>query len=190
MRIVNVDKNFIDKLRESGLSKKMKSLEYCTFLVIEEEKGKIIGASGIGGILNVHSLQIDETVQGRGLGKKLFKKNIEEAKKKGFQYILVSRDPKNIRISKLHSFFGFKPLFKISYSNKITSESLILTLGKKGIILEKTFRIFNNIVGMVFLALFLKIFKSALFKNALTYPPEEFPNPSIRYILKNFEKIG
>ena len=38
MRIVNVDKNIITKLRESGISHEMKSIESCDWVVIEEEE--------------------------------------------------------------------------------------------------------------------------------------------------------
>ena len=47
LRVVNVDTEIIEKLRRDDLSTKMKSLEFCKFLVIEEENGKIIIANGI-----------------------------------------------------------------------------------------------------------------------------------------------
>jgi len=186
LKIVDVDENIIQKLRSSRLSNKMKSLEYCKFLVIEEQEGQIIGASGIGGLLNVHSIQLAENVQGKGLGKTLFEKNIEEAKKRGLSYILVSRDPKNGKIIKLHSLLGFKPLFRIHYSEDRTSEALILVLKSKGEIVAKSLKFFNNIFGMSLLAIILKVSKSSLFKKFLTYSPEEFPDPSIKKYYNTF----
>ena len=42
MRMVNVDKNIITKLRESGISDEMKSLELCDWLMILEHQNKIM----------------------------------------------------------------------------------------------------------------------------------------------------
>jgi len=189
MKVVEVDKKIIEGLRHSELSREMKSLEFCKFLIIEESPEKIIGASGIGGILNVHSLQIDEKYQGKGLGKKLFKENIEEAKRRGYSFILLSRNPENIGIVKLHTIFGFKPLFRIHYSSDVISEALILPLKFYGKIITKTLRIFNTKFGIILLAILLKLSKRS-FTSTLTLSPDDFPNANIKYIISNFEKIN
>lgn len=189
MKVVEMNQDLITRLRKSTVSKRMKSLEYCKFLVIEEENGEIVGASGIGGILNVHSIQLLEKAQGRGLGKTLFEKNIDEARKRGYSFIMVSRDPQNMPIVKLHDFFGFKPCFRIHYTHEMTRESLILVLKNKAKILKFFLSFFNTRIGSVILVVFLKMTKSSLFKKLLTYPPEEFPDPDVMYAIKNFEKI-
>ena len=102
MKSVDVDEEIIERLRKDELSTKMKSLEFCKFLIIEEENGKVIGASGIGGLINNHSIIVKNEHHGKGLGLKLFRENIEEAKKRGYNYITSSRNPKNIAMKKLY----------------------------------------------------------------------------------------
>ena len=88
MKIVNNDEGIIEQLRKSGLSKKMKSLESCDFLAIEEKDGKIIGAGGVGGLFNVPSLQINDQFQGKGIGPKAVKKFMELCKKDYYSAIV------------------------------------------------------------------------------------------------------
>jgi len=188
MKIVNTNKNIIEQLRKSGLSQQMKSLESCDFLVIEEKEGKIAGAGGIGGLFHVPSLQIDSKFQGQGIGKILFDAMIKEAKKRNYSFLAGSRNPENTRVIKIEDKIGFFPVFRIHYSQQMTRDVVITLLNPKGRIVEKFLRIFNNIIGISLLAVILKILKP-LFKLVLTYPPEEFPDPSILHIIKNFEKI-
>jgi len=42
--------------------------------------------------------------------------------------------------------------------------------------------------GTILLSVALKIAKP-LFGSVLTYPPENYPNPSISHMIKNFEKL-
>jgi len=187
MRVVDVDSEIIKRLRKDGLSTKMKSLEFCKFLVIEENNGEIIGASGIGGMINNHSIIIDENKQGKGLGLRLFKENIKEAKHRGYNFITSSRNPKNINMKKLHEACNFRPLLRINYSHTHGSEAMILIFNKRGKIFYKLARLFNTKSGMVFLAIILKIIKP-FFGRILTLPTENYPTPSIKYIMSNFEK--
>lgn len=189
MRIVNTDNKIIEELRKSGLSYEMKSLEACKFLAIEEQEGKIVGAGGVGGIFNVPSLQISNEMQGKGVGKILLGATIEEAKKRGYSFISGSRNPENHRAIKLHDFYGFYPIFRIHYSPDMTRDIIILILRPRGRIVARFFSIFNNLFGTIALALALKIAKR-LFKIFLTYPPEEFPDPSVIHIINNFEKLS
>jgi len=189
MRVVDVNENSIKDLR-ARLSGQLKSYIECEFLVFEEENGKIIGVSGIGGIFNVHGIKLLEEAQGHGLGKILFSKNIEEAKRRGYSFILASRNPANKRIIKLHDFFGFKRIFRIHYSQDIVSEAIILVLKPKGKIVQKFLGIFNTLSGMIILSISLKISRSLLFTKLLAYNPNKYPNPSIKYIIKNFEKLS
>lgn len=187
MRVVNVDSHLINRLRSDGLSTKMKSLEFCKFLVIEEDNGKIIGASGVGGILNVHSLQVMDGYQGMGLGKKLFGEMITELKKRKYFFITDSINPQNIPVVKLIRAYGFKTIFRINYSEDITRDAGILVLRPAGKIIEKIFRIFNTKIGLILLIILLKLTQFR-FTQILTLPLEEFSKPDFRYILTNFEK--
>lgn len=187
LRIVNVDTKIIEKLRRDNLSTKMKSLEFCTFLVIEEENDRIIGASGIGGMVNNHSIIINEEHKRKGLGLRLFKENIEEAKRRRYSYITSSRNPKNIAMVKLHEICNFEPLLRINYSPEIVSEAHILPLNGKGCIIQKLLGFFNTKFGFMILAILLKSMKSQ-FGSILTLSTEEFEEPNFRYIVSNFKK--
>lgn len=188
MRIVDVDEKIIRDLRLSGLSEKMKSIEFCKFLVIEEDKGKIIGAAGIGGIFNIQSLQVLDEYQGKGIGKKLFVMLLEEEKRRGYSYSLGSRNPKNTPMVKLGDLTGRKVLFRIHYSPDLIRDVNIIVLGKKGEIVAKFLSGFNSLIGTVILSLALRIIKG-LFGRFSTYPLEEFPKPDIKYMIRNFEKV-
>lgn len=189
MRIVDVDNEIIDRLRESGVSSEMKSLESCTFLSIIEHNNKIIGACGIGGLFNVISLQIHPDYQDKGFGGKLLGAVVSEAKRREYSFIAASRNPENLNAVRLHNFFGIKPVFQIKYSSRFTRDVIILELNKRGKLVGGFLRIFNTVLGMTILVCCLKIFRKMLFRSVLTYPPEEFPSPDVSYAIKNFKKI-
>ena len=189
IKIVDVDHEIRGKLQESGITEEMGSLENCKFLAIVENKGKIVGASGIGGIFQVLSLQIHPDHFNKGLGPKLLGMVIEEAKKRKYSYISASRNPDNTNAVRLHDFFGLKKIFQIKYRPEYTRDVIILEFNKKGKMMSKFLGFFNNIVGISILVLCLKIFRKTLFKVILTYPPEEFPEPEIIFGIKNFEKV-
>ncbi len=80
MRIVNLDQSIKDKLRKARFdSDFMAALLSCDFLAIEENGREIVAACGIGGLMNVPTLQIDENFRGAGIGKKLLGLAIDEA---------------------------------------------------------------------------------------------------------------
>jgi len=189
MRIIDINENIIQELKKSGLYEEMQSLGACDFLVIEEQDGKIIGAGGVGGLFNVPSLQIAGGFQGKGLGKILLGATLDEARRRGYSFISGSRNPENHRAIKLHDLYGFYPIFRIHYSPSIVRDVIILILRPKGKIVSRFLGIFNNIIGMSVLALVLK-FTKPFFRGVLTLSPEEFPDPSVTYMIKNFEKLG
>ncbi len=189
MRIVDVNKDSTKELTPR-LSGRLKSFVKCKFIVLEDEDGKIIGVSGIGGVFNVHGIELLEEARGKGLGKKLFSENIEEAKRRGYSFILASRNPANTRIIKLHDFLGFRRIFRIHYTQDMVREAIILVLKPRGKIVQKFLGIFNTKVGMVVLSIGLKITRSFLFAKLLAYDPNRYPNPDMKYIIKNFEKVS
>ena len=178
----------IRRLRESGLSKQMTSLESCKFLVVEEDGGKIVGAGGVGGLFNVPSLQIADEYQGKGIGKKLLQETLKEARRRKYSFIAGSRDPENSRAIRLHDFFGFRPIFRLHYADGITRDVIILVLGPKGRLVSAFLGAFNTLAGTIALSVALKVAKP-LFKGAFTLSPEEYPDPSIKNMIKNFCKL-
>ena len=60
MQILNLNLDVKRRLRESGITKIMKSIESCDWVVIEEKDNKIIGAAGLGGLFHVSGIQILE----------------------------------------------------------------------------------------------------------------------------------
>ena len=188
VRTADVDGAIIGRLRESGLSKQMKSLEHCKFLVVEEDGGEMIGACGVGGLLNVPSLQIADRHQGKGMGKRLLGEMLKEADRRGYSFISGSRNPENAPAIRLHDFFGFRPIFRIRYAPDITRDVIILVMQQRGRLVSAFFRLFNNLAGMAVLALVLKAAKP-LATGVLTLEPGEFPDPSVSCMLRNFCRL-
>ena len=187
MRIVNVDNNIIKELRKCDISTKMRSLESCEWVVLAEIDKKIIGATGVGGLFNLTSIQILKEIKGIGLGGLLQREMINESKKRGYSFITGMIDPANKQSMSLHDGFGFKTIFRIHYSPEIIQDVIIFTFNRRGKIVKSFLGIFNNILGMSILACLLKIFKT-MFPKIINYNEKKIPNPDIKYIIKNFEK--
>jgi len=188
MRIVNVDNNIIKELRKCGISTKMRSLESCEWVVLEEIDGIIIGAAGLGGLFHVSGIQILEIHAGKGIGKRLQNELINESKRRGYSFILVFNDPRNIHSERLHNSLGYERIFRINYSKEIIQDVKIIILKPKGKIIKKILTCFNTKIGIFFLACTLKITRP-LFKRVLGYNEENIPLLSIKEILGSFEKI-
>ena len=132
MKIINIDKNIIRKLRESGLSAEMKSLESCDWIVLYEENGMVGGAAGMGGTFNVSGIQLNENFRGKGIGKKIQKELIDESGRRGYSFITVFNDPRNTSSVKLHDSLGYEKLFRIHYSKGIVNDVKGISFDKKG----------------------------------------------------------
>lgn len=189
MRIVDVNEDIIKNLRYSGLSLEMKSLENCTFLVIAEHDGKIVGAAGIGGFFNVPSLQVHPDHLRKGIGAKLLKELITESKRRKYSFICGCRDPKNIDVVKLHDFFKLRPLLRVKYSPDYTTDVIFMDFNKKGKLLGDVIGLLNNRIGMFFVIILLKLLKKLIFERLFTLHAKDFPSPSIVFALRNFEKL-
>jgi len=190
MKVVNVNSEIKKRLKESGLLYKMTNLGECDFLVIDEHDEKIIGASGIGGKLHVHTMIVHDEFRNKGIGSLLLKDTITETKKRKYPFIMASRDPENTSIVKLHNFFELMPIFQVKYKKDFTRDVIFLSFSKKGDIFKKNLMLFNSKIGMVILMTLIKILKKTLFKKILTYSPDEFPDPDVGYSIKNFKKIN
>ena len=190
MKIVNVDSKIKERLKESKLSDEMSNLLACDFLVIVEHNKKIIGASGIGGKLHVRTLIVQDKFRNKGLGILLLKAVIEEAKKRKYSFVIASRDANNPTLVRVHDFLNLMPIFQVQYREKFTRDVLFLSFNKKGEVFGKLLSFFNTKIGTTVLIIFIKIFKKILFNSLLTYSPEEFPEPDIRFAIKNFKKIN
>ena len=189
MKVVEMNNNVLQKLRDSGMSEEMKSLEDCEFLVIEEEEERIVGVSGIGGALHVISLIVHDEFRNKGFGKILLEAIIEETKKRKYSFVMASRDSENSNLVKLHNYFSFLPVFQIKYREGFTRDAIFLSFNQKGRIFRKFLTFFNTKIGSAVLIIMIKILKKTLFKIFLTYPSEEFPDPDIGYAIKNFKKF-
>ncbi len=190
MKIVNVDSKIKERLKESKLSDEMSNLLACDFLVIVEHNKKIIGASGIGGKFHVRTLIVQDKFRNKGLGILLLKAVIEEAKKRKYSFVIASRDPNNPTLVRVHDFLNLMPIFQVQYREKFTRDVLFLSFNKKGEVFSKLLSFFNTKIGTTVLIIFIKILKKILFNFLLTYSPEEFPEPDIRFAIKNFKKIN
>ena len=188
MRIVDVDNYIVQKLRRSDTSMQMTTLESADWIVIDENDGKIVGAVGMGGLFHVSSIQIDKNFRGKGIGKMLQGELIKEADRRGFSFVTVFIEPQNEASVKLHSFFNYDTVFRINYSNEKILDVKIIVLRTRGKIIKKFLSCFNSKIGIFFLACALKMAKP-LFKKVLSYNEENTPSPSIKTIIKNFQKI-
>ena len=103
--------SFDRKLRNSSISTQMKSLESCDWVVLEEEENVVKGAAGMGGMFHVSGIQIHEKFRGKGIGKILQKKLIDESERKGYSFITVFNDPRNTTSVYLHDSLGYEYLF-------------------------------------------------------------------------------
>jgi len=179
---------FKEKLRRSGLSKEMKSLESCDFFAIEEENNLVVGAAGLGGLFHVSGIQITEKYRGKGLGKKLQRELVDEAKNREYSFLTVFNDPRNIASENLHNSLGYETVFRINYAEDIINDVKIIVFKKRAIIVKKILKIFNSKIGMLILGILLK-FSRKIFPKIISYNEENIPEPSIINMIKKFEKI-
>lgn len=95
--------------------------EGSTFFVLRDmtESGTIIGAAGIGslhglppseGLGEVRDLVLEEGYRGRGLGARLLKRCVEEAKSLGYKRLYLETTPQMEKAQKLFLRFGFRPV--------------------------------------------------------------------------------
>ena len=188
MHIQDMNLKFKEKLKESGLSIQMKSLEACDFFAIEEKDDLVIGAAGLGGLFHVSGIQILEKFRGKGLGKKLQNELILEAKKRNFSFLTVFNDPRNLTSEKLHNSLGYETIFRIHYSNEKVNDVKILIFKKRGLFVKKWLQFFNSKTGIFFLGIMIK-YSRKLFPKFILYNEENMPEPSIINMVKKFEKI-
>ena len=191
MRMVNVDKNIISKLRESGISDEMKSLELCDWLIIHEHQNRIIGAVGVATTFHITQLQIHPEYQMRGLGPLIFREMISEAKRRNYSFVSTYQEANNVQSTKIHEFHNMSLMFRIHFSKEKIMDVRFVAWNRKGKILEKFFRFFNSRFGMSILACMLKI-SQPLYPKLLGHFVDDgryVLKPSIMWIMKNFTKI-
>ena len=188
MEIHELNLDIKRRLRESGITKIMKSIESCDWVVIEEKDDKIIGVAGLGGLFHVSGIQILENHVGKGLGKKLQNELIQESKRRGYSFITVFNDPRNTPSTKLHDSLGYETIFRIHYSEDIVNDVKAIIFKKQGGIVIDLLKIFNSKFGMLFLGLTLKGLKS-IFPSLIIYDEDNLKSPDIGCMLRKFEKI-
>tara|TARA_B110000014_G_C20125156_1_gene598672 strand:- start:1058 stop:1624 length:567 start_codon:yes stop_codon:yes gene_type:complete len=188
MRIAEINEEVISKLQKSLISTEMRSLESCEWAVLEEIDENIVGAAGMGGVFHVSGIQIKNEFRGKGIGKKIQAKLIEESYKKGYSFITVFNDPRNTNSVNLHDGLGYEKIFRIHYSKGMVNDVKGISFNKKGKVIINFLKIFNTKIGTIILAISLKILK-AIFPKLIIYNEKNFPSPDIKWIIKNFEKI-
>jgi len=188
MRVVTVDKKIKEQLRKSGISSEMKSIELCDWLVIHEIHDNIVGAAGVGSLLNTTALQVGKNFRSKGIGPAIFVELINEAKKRNYSFLLGSTEVNNIVSSRIHEFVDMRAVFRIPYSKDRILDIRLLPFNAKGKIIGKLFRFFNLRIGMFILACILRISKP-IFPRVLGHTTEDIPDPNITWIMKNFNKV-
>ena len=188
MQILDLNLDIKRRLRESGITKIMKSIESCDWVVIEEKDNKIIGAAGLGGLFHVSGIQILEDHTGKGLGNVLQNELIQESQRRNYSFITVFNDPRNVISVKLHDSLGYEKLFRINYAENIVNDVKGMAFNNKGKFVLNCLKLFNSKQGMLVLALSLKFFYR-LFPNLIIYNESGLPKPSIKWITNNFENI-
>src|SRR5690606_14745968 len=96
-------------------------VEGARFFVLRDvrEDGAIIGGAGIGslhglplseGVGEVRDLVLEEAYRGRGLGARLLKRCVDEAKSMGYKRLYLETTPQMEKAQKLFLRFGFRPV--------------------------------------------------------------------------------
>ena len=113
---------------------------------------------------------------------------VNEAKKRGYSFLTVFNDPRNIASENLHNSLGYETVFRINYAETIVNDVKIIVFKKRAIIVKKFLKIFNSKIGMLGLGILLK-FTRKIFPKIILYNEENIPEPSIINMIKKFEKI-
>lgn len=188
MNITKINDEVIKQLRLHDISTKMRSLETADWVVFETINNEIVGAVGISGLFHSSSIQIHEKFRNKGLGERIQKKLIDEARNRNFSFVTVFVDPRNISSQKMHEKAGYETIFRVHYSKSIIQDVKIIVFKKRGHIVRKILGFFNSKFGTLLLGIILKIFKN-YFKNIIGYNENEVPIPSLKHMIQNFEKI-
>tara|TARA_Y100001936_G_scaffold33979_1_gene32039 strand:+ start:502 stop:1068 length:567 start_codon:yes stop_codon:yes gene_type:complete len=188
MIVENTTKEIISILKKSKLSTDMKSLEVSEWIVLEDKNNEIIGAAGIGGMFHTSSININKKFRGKGLGSKIQKRLVEEARNRGYSFVTVFVDPRNTSSTKMHDRLGYRTIFRIHYSDSVIQDVKIIIFNSKGKIIRGILSMFNTKIGILFLGCFLKIFRN-LFREIFAYDEDVIPIPNVKNIFQKFEKV-
>lgn len=151
----NVDQfNVKSKILQSGF---FHSFARAKLLVASFEEGKIIGACGIRGSINILSLMVDKEYRNMGLGQMLLNRIIEEAKDENYDYIILTVMKGNTNAAHIYRKCGFEALLEFSHKGA----ELILQVKYLNRKSHATFtlikylktnnRTFNNLLGNIIL---------------------------------------
>jgi len=112
---------------------KVYQAEGARFLVLRDMKadGALIGGAGIGslhglppseGLGEVRDLVLDPPYRGRGLGSRLLKRCVEEAKNLGYKRLYLETTPQMETAQKLFIRFGFRPVTQAQHQASLSEE--------------------------------------------------------------------
>jgi putative acetyltransferase len=96
------------------------------FVLRDGKTGNCIGGAGLGslhglspqeGLGEVRDLVLDEAYRGRGLGGRLLKRCVDEAKRLGYRRLYLETTPQMENAQKLFIRFGFRPVTQAATSD-------------------------------------------------------------------------
>ena len=88
-----------------------------------------VAACGIRSMLNILILYVDGQHRGRGVGKKILRRTVDAARKRGLPFVLLGVHSDNPTAYHLYSTFGFR---KFLYINNPDMTLMVLPLSIKG----------------------------------------------------------
>lgn len=134
------------------------SLTRAKLLVATFEGGKLIGACGIRGPINILSLMVDKECRNMGLGQMLLNRIIIEARNDNYDFIIVTVMKVNTIAAHIYRKFGFEELLEFSTPKGVKLILQARPMSRKSHTafklikhLKPNNRTFNNILGNIIL---------------------------------------
>lgn len=159
------------------------------FISIQKINSEIVGIAFVGGMMNSYGIEISEKFQGRKLSSKLFEEVISECKKRNISFLTGVYKSTNIISFKIHSKFGFVPVFSVFYNEQEGREIVVIfPLSILGNFLLNTSKFFNSHFGNFIFSLLFKMSKPLL-RKLIAFPSDQISDLNIKMSIKNFEKI-
>lgn len=158
------------------------------FLSVQKINSEIAGIAFVGGIMNSYGIEINEKFQGKKLSATLFEEIIKECKKRKISFLTGVYKNTNIKSYKVHSKFGFLPVFSVYYNKREGREIVVIfPINKNGQFLKNIIKFFDTRVGNLIFCLLFSLMKSFL-KQIIAMPSEKISKLNLIDSIKNFEK--
>ena len=192
MRIITLTQTMKQSLLEMDMDANfVNTFLNVDFLVIEEDKGKITGLAGVGGLFHIGGIFVKKEFRGKGIARKLNQVRDQELKKRGYSFFIgttFTKNPNSKEISNILKDRKARPVFAFSYYDGFITTIYIQEFNWKGKFLGKLLGFFNTKFGTAVLALFLKTAKP-FWNNMFLADASSYPKINLSYSIKNFKKI-